>query len=240
MTAQHSQKSLPCDPLYPLAADRFTHRRSSRNMNLPRPCWHRASARTNLPSTEASVTRIRRSRCGSSEAGSIPAPGTSAVVRTSTRPHNRGLQRDGDRASGRNARRPRRGAGEPGYSTTSRLSAGGRAGEIRPSSTTRKTISFGGPTIGSPSPASMPIGRCSGRGVGCEGMSSPLSWHGGWQASGIGRGPRFRLRSVLRRSLQRLDHARGLLPRGQDRLSTVGHEDRPYQPQLRGSLRPRR
>jgi hypothetical protein len=34
--------------------------------------------------------------------------------------------------------------------------------------------------------------------------------------------------------------ARGILPGGQDRLSPLGHEDRPYQPQLRGSLRPRR
>ncbi len=34
--------------------------------------------------------------------------------------------------------------------------------------------------------------------------------------------------------------ASGILPGGQDRLPPVGHEDRPYQPQRRGSLRPRR
>ena len=34
--------------------------------------------------------------------------------------------------------------------------------------------------------------------------------------------------------------ARGILPRGQDRLPALGHEERPYQPQRRGSIRPRR
>jgi hypothetical protein len=38
-------------------------------------------------------------------------------------------------------------------------------------------------------------------------------------------------------SLKRVLHdARCILPGGQDRLSGVGHEERLYQPQLRGSL----
>ena len=32
---------------------------------------------------------------------------------------------------------------------------------------------------------------------------------------------------------KRVGHARGILPGGQDRLSPVGHEERPYQPQRR-------
>ena len=46
---------------------------------------------------------------------------------------------------------------------------------------------------------------------------------------------------LLWRSLQRVVHdARSILPRGQDRLSPVGHEDWAHQPERRGSLRPRR
>ena len=71
-------------------------------------------------------------------------------------------------------------------------------------------------------------------------MSSPLSWRGGRQASGIGRRSRFRVRSVLRRSLERVVHARCVLPRGQDRLPPVGHEDLAHRPERRGPLRPRR
>jgi hypothetical protein len=57
---------------------------------------------------------------------------------------------------------------------------------------------------------------------------------------GRGRGPRFRLRSVRRRSLQRVGNARCVVPRGQDRLPPVGREGRAHQPQRRGALRPRR
>jgi hypothetical protein len=67
-----------------------------------------------------------------------------------------------------------------------------------------------------------------------------VSWHGGWQASDRGRRPRLCVRVLRRRSLERLSHTRGVLPRGQDRLPSVGHEDRPHQPQRRGPLRPRR
>ena len=76
---------------------------------------------------------------------------------------------------------------------------------------------------------------------------TPVSRHGdiltgiaAGRLRGRGRGLRFRVRPLLRRSLERLVHARGILPRGQDRLPPVGHEDRPHQPQRRGPLRPRR
>ena len=49
----------------------------------------------------------------------------------------------------------------------------------------------------------------------------------------------LRLRPLRRRSLQRVVHVRGILPRGQDRLPPLGNEEWPYQPQRRGSLRPR-
>src|SRR5829696_2197908 len=55
-----------------------------------------------------------------------------------------------------------------------------------------------------------------------------------------GRGLRFRLRPLRRRSLQRVLNTRCMLPRRQDRLPPVGHEDRTYQPERRGPLRPRR
>src|SRR5215208_346223 len=53
---------------------------------------------------------------------------------------------------------------------------------------------------------------------------------------------RVRLRPLRWTSLKRVlhDDARGILPGGQDRLSPLGHEEWPYQPQRRGSLRPRR
>ncbi len=76
---------------------------------------------------------------------------------------------------------------------------------------------------------------------------TPVSRHGDFltgiaagRLRGRGRGPRFRVRPLRRRSLERVVHARGLLPRGQDRLPPLGHEDRAHQPERRGPLRPRR
>src|SRR5215217_1025906 len=60
-----------------------------------------------------------------------------------------------------------------------------------------------------------------------------------WRIRRRGRGLRLRVRSLCWRFLKRVVLARSILPRRQDRLSGVGHEEWPYQPKRGGSLRPR-